>query len=90
VIHNGLLQKFLQILKKNQILAQNLASYVVPETHKNLQPYISATSNVVSTSIVVKRGGVGNQLQDPISSLFCQCSVERLQNSVFSHHEDRL
>jgi hypothetical protein len=29
---------------------------VVPETHKNLQPYISATSNVVSTSIVIERG----------------------------------
>jgi hypothetical protein len=35
-------------------------------------------------------GGVGHQLQDPISGLFHQQSVERLQNSVFPHHEAHL
>jgi hypothetical protein len=29
---------------------------VAPEPHENLQHYISATSNVVSTTIIVERG----------------------------------
>jgi hypothetical protein len=30
---------------------------VAPEPHKNLQLYITATSNVVSTAIIIERGG---------------------------------
>jgi hypothetical protein len=47
---------------------------VASEPHENLQLYISATSNVVSTTIVVEQGGVGYYPQDPISSLLRQRS----------------
>jgi hypothetical protein len=50
---------------------------VAPEPHENLQLYISATSNVVSTAIVVEWGvGVRHQPQDLISSLLHQQSAE--------------
>jgi hypothetical protein len=51
---------------------------VAPEPHEILQLYICATSNVVSTMIVVKRGGggVGHQPQDPIPSLLHRRSAE--------------
>jgi hypothetical protein len=41
---------------------------VAPEPHKNLQLYISATSNVVSTAIIIERGesDTNHKIQYPV------------------------
>jgi hypothetical protein len=53
-----------------------------------VQLYISATSNVVSTAIIVERGGgVRDKMQGTTSSLLHQQTVERLQDLVFSQYE---
>jgi hypothetical protein len=41
---------------------------VAPEPHENLQLYVSATSNVISTTIVVERGELdtNRKIQYPV------------------------
>jgi hypothetical protein len=51
-------QEAFKNLKKYLITPPTL---VAPKPHENLQLYISAMSNVVSTTIIVERGGVRYQ-----------------------------
>jgi hypothetical protein len=45
-------------LQRFELISDYPPTLVAPEPHKNLQLYISATSNMVSTAIVVKLGGL--------------------------------
>jgi hypothetical protein len=58
-------QEAFEDLKKYLTLPPTL---VGPEPHENVQLYISATSNVVSTAIIVERGGQRQTARSNIQS----------------------
>jgi hypothetical protein len=62
---------------------------VALEPNETLHFYISTTSNVVSTTIIIEwgGGGLGYELQNPVPGLLHQRSAEQLKDSVFLHHE---
>jgi hypothetical protein len=60
---------------------------VDPEPHENLKLYISATSNVVNTTIIIKRGesNTNHKIQYPI--YFISEVLSNSKKSVFSYQE---